>query len=253
MPETAPAAYLVVTATSQVVPSSTPALSQTMTAEMTSTATETPGPTNSGTVLTGEQFRDDHGLVDDFSSKALGWPEIDDGRKILKYEDGGYSFQLLEKDSFDTVYLPVTFNPSEIGFGVRAVEGYEDGTVGVFCHFQDQLNYYYVEFDLLTSSYVIAQSLDGEYIPLTTQATDGTYWHETAALKAANSVNHINISCYLDTIFVMANTEVVDEVFIETPFTEKGKAALFVYTYDFAGDKGYKVIFDNIEAYEPVQ
>ncbi len=253
VPETAPAAYLVVTATSQVVPSSTPAPSQTMTAEMTSTATETPGPTSSGTVLTGEQFRDDHGLVDDFSSKALGWPEIDDGRKILKYEDGGYSFQLFEKDSFDTVYLPVTFNPSEIGFGVRAVEGYQDGTVGVFCHLQDQLNYYYVEFDLLTSSYVIAQSLDGEYIPLTTQAADGTYWHESAALKAANSVNHINISCYLDTIFVMANTEVVDEVFIEKPFTKKGKAALFVYTYDFAGDEGYKVIFDNVEAYEPVQ
>jgi len=251
--ETAPAAYLVVTATSPAVPSSTPSLTQTMPAAVMNTATETPQPTARGVTLTGEQFRDDHGLVEDFSSKAFEWPEIDDGMKILKYEDGGYSFQLLEKDSFDTVYLPVTFNPSEIGFGVRAVEGYQDGTVGVFCHLQDQLNYYYVEFDLLTSSYVIAQSLDGEYIPLTTQAADGTYWHEAAALKDANSVNHINISCYLDTIFVMANTEVVDEVFIETPFTKKGKAALFVYTYDFAGDEGYKVIFDNVEAYEPVQ
>jgi len=26
-----------------------------------------------------------------------------------------------------------------------------------------------------------------------------------------------------------------------------------VFTYDFAGEEGYTVLFDNVEAYDPVQ
>lgn len=235
------------------IPTDTPLPTQTDTPVPTVPPSPTPEPTATTSNLTGSQYIDDHSIMDDFSSKALGWPEMDDGRKILKYEDGGYSFQLKAKDDFDVVYLPVMFNPSEIMFDIRGLEGDQNGTFGIFCHFQDPNNYYYVEFDLQTSKYVIAQSLEGEYIPLTAQTDEGQYWHTAEALKGASSTNHISIGCYLGTIFIMANDEIVDEVSIAEPFAQKGKTALFVYVYPFADDNGYKVIFDNLEAFEPMQ
>ena len=49
------------------------------------------------------------------------------------------------------------------------------------------------------------------------------------------------------------NCAFVNEVYPETPFTSKGTTALFVFTYDFAGEEGYTVLFDNVEAFDPVQ
>lgn len=238
------------------LPPTQPALADeinTITPPSTFTQTEIFIPSQTGQGLSIGQYLDDHSLVDDFSSKNLGWPELDDGRKILKYEQGGYGFQLKEKESFDIVYLPISFNPSEIIFDVMGQEGDQDGTFGIFCQLQDIYNYYYVEFDLQTGKYVIAQSLNGEYIPLTEVAPEGQYWHKADALRSASLTNHISIGCYLGSISIMINDQFVDDVFIEAPFNEKGKTALFVYVYSFAGDEGYKVIFDNLEAYEPMQ
>ncbi len=229
----------------------TPLSSDTQFPSATDTMTITPAATE--TNQSGNQVLDDTRIVDDFSSKLLGWPEVDDGSKILKYENGGYSFQLLEKDAFDVVYLPVSFNPSEISFTVKGYEGIDDGTFGVFCHFQDQNNYYYVEFDMLTKSYVIAQSLDGEYVPLTAITDEGQYWHDAEPFIDITEENKISIGCYLGNIFVSVNDVLVDNVSVANPFLEKGQTALFVYTYPFAGEEGYKVLFDNLEVYDPQQ
>lgn len=234
-------------------PSQTPTPEPTQTPKPTLTFTPTIEPSPTTVTGTGNQYLDDYRIVDDFSSNTFGWPEMDDGRKILKFEEGGYSFQLKEKDGFDVVYLPVSFKPSEISFDVKGVEGDQDGTYGIFCHFQDEYNYYYVEFDMLSKTYVIAQSLDGEYIPLTAQTAGGQYWHDAESFNEPTEVNKISIGCYLGSIYVLVNDVLVDDVMIANPFTEKGWTALFVYTYDFAGDEGYKVIFDNLEAYEPRQ
>jgi hypothetical protein len=231
--------------TSTLQPSNTQFPSPTHTMTIMPTATET--------IQSGNQVLDDSRIVDDFSSQLLGWPEINDGEKILKYENGGYSFQLFEKDSFDVVHLPVSFNPSEISFSVRGFEGFDDGTFGIFCHFQDQNNYYYVEFDMLTKTYVIAQSLNGEYVPLTEMTDKGQYWHDAESFKESTEDNKISIGCYLGNIFVSVNDVLVDNVSIANPFSEKGRTALFVYTYPFAGEEGYKVIFDNLEAFDPQQ
>lgn len=239
--------YVVVTSTP--LPRASSVASTIVSSPTAEISTDTPPaqPTVTATATLSGQFRDADSFADDFSSKEMGWPEMDDGRKILKYENGGYSFQLLEKDGFDIVNLPVEFSPAEISFDVQGVAGLDDGTFGVFCQYQDTLNYYYVEFDLLSSKYVIAQSLDGEYIPLTLPNAEGQYWLETGALKPSSEINHIEISCNLDSIIIQANEEPVDVVFVGTPFTGQGSASLFLYVYDFAPDDGYKVIFDNIK------
>jgi hypothetical protein len=91
--------------------------------------------------LTGDQRLDDFSLFDDFSSEALGWPVYDDGITLLGYEDGAYGFQITGPEYYDWAYFPVDFIPYEIEFDVKTTSGAQDGTAGVFYHFQDEDNY----------------------------------------------------------------------------------------------------------------
>jgi hypothetical protein len=210
--------------------------------------------TDSGPALTGDQRADDHSLYDDFSSDALGWPIFNDGKTIIQYENDAYSFQVTEPDFYDWAYIPVDFIPYEIWFDVQGLPGQQDGTFGVFCHFQDADNYYYAEFDLQDNSYILAQILNGEDIPLTQQNSAGQFWQDTSALKSSpTSVNRIGITCYLDSVTLFINDQWVNEVSVSQPFDKPGEAAFFVYAFNFAGENGYKVYFDNVEVWEPVQ
>ena len=211
-------------------------------------------PTSAELALTGEQYVDEYSLMDDFSSDALGWPVYDDGMTILEYEDQAYSFQIREPDYYDWAYFPVDFIPYEIWFDVQAVSESQDGTFGVFCQFQDSDNYYYVEFDLAESNYIIGQIYDGEYIPLEGQTTSGQNWVNTNTLNSSpSSVNRIGISCYLESITLFINDEWVDEVNLSQPFDQPGEAAFFVYAFETVDENGYEVFFDNVEVYQPVQ
>jgi len=211
-------------------------------------------PADSDLPLTGEQRWDDHSIYDDFSSDALGWPVYDDGKTIIKYENEAYSFQITEPEYIDWAYFPVDFIPYEIWFDVQGLPGQQDGTFGVFCHYLDVDNHYYAEFDLQSNSYIIAQYLDGEDIPLTKQNDVGQFWYETDAFKSSpEDVNRIGVSCYLDNITVFINDQLVDQVDVPQPLDDPGEAAFFVYAFSYAGENGYKVFFDNAEIYQPVQ
>jgi hypothetical protein len=209
---------------------------------------------DSGSILTGDQRREDHSLYDDFSSEALGWPVFDDGKTIIQYENEAYSFQIAEPEFIDWAYFPVDFVPYEIWFDVQGLPGQQDGTFGVFCQYQDVDNHYYAEFDLQDNSYILAQYLNGEDIPLTKQNTVGQFWYETNAFKSSpEAVNRIGVSCYLDSITIFINDQMVDQVNVPQPFDQLGEAAFFVYAFSYAGENGYKVFFDNVEIYQPVQ
>ena len=215
-----------------------------------------PEPTSSRSALTGSQQVDEDRLYDDFSSDALGWPVYDDGKTILKYEEGQYSLQVIEKDYYDWAYLPVDFNPVELWFDMKGAAGAhpQDGTAGVFCQYRDEDNYYYVEFDLGEGSYVIGQYVGGKDIPLTPQNDAGQYWQTADNFNTSpEAVNRIGVSCYPDTIVLVINSDWIKEVSTQAPLDKLGKAAFFVYSYPYAGKEGYKVYFDNVEAYKSVQ
>lgn len=204
--------------------------------------------------LTGAQYVEEYSLYDDFSSDALYWPVYDDGKTIMKYENEAYSIQIAEPEYIDWAYLPVDFVPYEIWFDVQGPPGQQNGTFGVFCQYQDADNHYYVEFDLQSNEYIIAQYLDGEDIPLTKQNSVGQFWYETDAFKSPpTSVNHIGVSCYLNSITLFINDEWVDEVSVPDSFDQPGKAAFFVYAFSFADADGYKIFIDNVDVYQPVQ
>lgn len=218
-------------------------------------AAESPsGAPAAGAGLTGSQAVTDFSLFDDFSSPALGWPTLDDGRTVIRYEDGGYTIQVKEPDAFELSYWPVNFIPYEASFDVQGPQGDQDGTLGVFCHLQNRSNYYYVEMDLQTREYVIMQVREGELIPLTAKNESGNNWQRSNLFRIpATSVNHIGVSCYLDSISLYINDQLAETVSVPQPFDLPGLGAFVVYAHDFAGEEGYKVFFDNVEIYQPVQ
>lgn len=189
-------------------------------------------------------------LSDDFSSSASPWPQQNDGRTIAQYEDGAYSLQVAEADFYDWVVLPLPFQPLEVWFDIKGLDGPQNGTFGVFCQMQDADNNYYVEFDLATRSYVIGKTVERCNIPLTPTNADYLNWVETRTLKAApTQVNRIGVKCHLDFIALIINHEWVTRVPIRKPFEYTGEMAFFVYAFAFADENGYKVFFDNVEVY----
>ena len=219
--------------------------------EMTEAPPPAPEPASD---LTGKQHVEEYALFDDFSSDALHWPVYDDGLTIMKYENEMYSIQIAEPEDIDWAYFPVDFIPYEIWFDAQGAPGQQDGTFGVFCQYQDVDNHYYVEFSLESGSYIIAQYLDGEDIALTQQNTVGQFWYDTDAFNTpSTAVNNIGVSCYLDSITLYINNQLVDQVNVPDPFDQPGEAAFFVYTYSYADEDGYKVFFDNVDTYQPQQ
>ena len=211
-------------------------------------------PPVSGTSLTGQQELSEYRLYDDFSSEALGWPVFDDGKTIIQYEDGQYGFQIKEPDYVDWAYVPVNFTPLEIRFDVKSITSQQNGTFGLFCQYQDENNYFYVEFDLGTATYVIGQYAKGENIALTPQNAQGQYWQEVSTLNTSpGAVNRIGISCYRNFITLYINDEWITDVNPPQPVDNPGSMAFFVYAFPFADAEGYKVYFDNVEVYQPVQ
>jgi hypothetical protein len=210
--------------------------------------------TDPGLALTGDQELTEYSLFDDFSSDALQWPIYDDGKTVFEYADDAYHMQILEPDYFDWAYFPVDFVPYEIWFDVTGASGPQDGTFGVFCHFEDIDNYYYVEFDLEIDSYIIGQAVGGEYLYLTEENSDGGNWQTTTAFTSSPSdTNQIGVMCYLESITVFINNQMVDDVSVTQPHNEPGEAAFFVYAFDFIGENGYQIWIDNVETYEPQQ
>jgi hypothetical protein len=212
--------------------------------------TETPWPTAEPTEasqLTGNQSRSDTAIFDDFSSKALGWEEFDNGTTIIQYENEAYSFQLFEQDYWDWIVAPVYFWPDSIQFDVWGLPGRQNGNYGVMCQFQDADNYNYVEVIPDERLFTIGTVRAGELTYLTIPDASGDYWLEAAPLKASpQEVNRFDVGCYRDVVVLAINDALVYHVNIPDPLPDPGEITLFVYTYPDAGPQGYKVFFDNV-------
>jgi len=204
--------------------------------------------------LTGKQERSENRIFDDFSSNSMDWYQSNRDDYSILIENGAYNIHVKSKDTMAWTEFPVDFIPYEFSFDVRGPAGEQNGTFGVECHYLDDDNLYYVEFDLATNEYTIAAKKEGVIIPLTKKNPKGQYWWKATALKSpAATVNHIAVSCYLDSITLFINDKLVDQVEVKDPLPEPGDATLYVYTYRSVEGDGYKVTFDNLEAYQPRQ
>lgn len=194
----------------------------------------------------GSQWSDDTTLVDDFSSKDMGWVEYDDGSTIIQYADGAYSFKIAEPDYYDWAYVPVDFYPTYIEFDVWGLPGEQNGTVGVMCQIEDEDNHYYVELDLGYREYIVATIIDGDTTYLTGAGTDDDIWSSTNAIKASpEEVNRVMVVCTPDMISLSVNGEQVYSQNLDEPHLPANEMGLFVFANKDAAD-GYQVFFDNV-------
>ncbi len=211
-------------------------------------------PTIEERTLSGKQVRTSYRIFDDFSSIALDWYQTDTDDYSIRIENGVYNIHVKTADNMAWTEFPVDFIPYEFSFDVRGPAGEQDGTFGTECNYLDDDNLYYVEFDLATNEYTMAAKKDGVITPLTKKNSQGQYWWKASALKSpATSVNHIAVSCYLDSITLFVNDKLVYQAEVKDPLPEPGVATLYVYTYRAVEGDGYKVTFDNLEAFQPRQ
>ncbi|MBN1314307.1 MAG: zinc ribbon domain-containing protein [Anaerolineales bacterium] len=231
------------------LPTEIPTETPTETATPVPTETTIPSPTaTSGPILTGDQYLDDHYIMDDFSSDAFGWSVDTTDVTNRGYEEGGYYIHITDSNFWGMSWLPVEFTPRVVEFDARIVEGYPGGEYGVICNYQDSANYDFVGIDPETNDFVVARRVEDEFVYL-----DDPGWISTESLaESSTAVNHILVECYADFITVFIGDEYQGEWALDPPGVEQ-YMALYVYGWDEIGPNGFKVIFDNLEAWVPVQ
>lgn len=228
-------------------PTEKPADTETPTPVPTETTTPSPTPTT-GPVLTGEQYLDDHYVKDDFSSDAFGWPVETTEVTDRGYEEGGYAIRVTDKNFWGISWIPVEFTPKVVEFDARIVEGFPGGEYGVLCNYKDANNYDFVGIDPETSDYVVARRVDNEFVFL-----DDPSWTVTDSLAPSSTdTNHILVECYADRITLFIGDAYQGEWTLDPPGNQH-YMALYVFGWDDIGPNGFKVIFDNLEAWVPVQ
>ena len=207
----------------------------------------TPEPTATLPNLTGNQYLDDFTMIDDFSSNAFEWPEIDNGIAIIQIENEAYSFHLLGAGTAEQVIAPVPYDPSYILFDVTATSANQDGAFGVICQVQDVGNYYFIEFNLQEQEVRFGKIANNQFTPLTEPDNNFEYWVPVNPLSPdPGAVNTIAVDCRLGVINLLVNDEFIQTVPVNTSFNAPGEIGFFVRTFDSAEPGGYQVYFDNV-------
>jgi len=199
-------------------------------------------------------FPDDTGQVmgdtyfaDDFSTNINEWAETHEQFHSFSLENGKYALYVGQEDYTIWAYLPIDFTPTTIGFDAAVVQGYEQGSYGVMCHFQDSDNFHFVTIDPLNTEYSIGYVLNNEYISLMRDS-----WMPSLFLNASPfSDNTILISCDQDLITLFINNEL--EAQVSTGPLTGGSVTISAETWDSISPNGFKVLFDNLFAFAPEQ
>ena len=212
--------------------------------------TEVPQPTEEVFNGTGEQAVGDHYYFDDFSSDYFDWPILDQDAILTQYKDEAYSFSITAADSFDWIYVPAPEIPNAIEFDAWSATEDVGGAWGVVCQYQDETNYYYVEFNLLDNQYVIGKVVNDELEGLTELNDKGQYWYPANQNDDPTAPDHYLIDCTLDSISVTVNGQWLNTVSVPNPFASPGETVFYVYTDPWATN-GYEMLFDNVTVYWP--
>jgi hypothetical protein len=194
----------------------------------------------------GQQLTDSY-FSDDFSSGEYDWWEVDDEIQSWRIEDEHYALHLLKNNYSSWAYPPIEFTPTTIGFDAAVLPGFEQGAYGVMCYYQDENNYYFISIDPVYQEYSIGYVLDGEYKTLMEDM-----WMPSNAIKDDNyEINNVMVVCDPDMITLFVNNEF--EAQTDVTGVTGGVTAIYGETWEDTPASGFKVQFDNLYAFKPVQ
>jgi hypothetical protein len=194
----------------------------------------------------GQQLTDSY-FSDDFSTSDYDWWEVEDEVQTWQIEDEHYALHLLKNNYSTWAYLPIEFKPTTIGFDAAVLPGFEQGAYGVMCYYQDENNYYFISVDPVYKEYSIGYVKDGEYETLMENM-----WMPATAIKDDNyEINNVMVVCDPDMITLFVNNEF--EAQTDVSSVTGGVEAIYGETWEDTPSSGFKVHFDNLYAFKPVQ
>ncbi|PKN98344.1 MAG: hypothetical protein CVU42_12490 [Chloroflexi bacterium HGW-Chloroflexi-4] len=178
---------------------------------------------------------------DDFSIIPNGWGTIDRSGGEIAYEYEGMTIKVNTPNfSFITVDGKI-FHDSRIEIDAVLLEGPANDNFGVLCRFKDFENYY--AFVISHDGYFgIYKVLDGVMV-MGNQTGNLDY---SDAIRKGGVVNHITATCQGDILSLSVNDTLLSQI-QDSSFTE-GEIGLIASAYS---DPGVKVLFDNLEIYQP--
>jgi hypothetical protein len=213
---------------------------------------DTPEETEDGFVLGGKQEFGLYKMFDDFTTDTIPWYQSESDKESVKITDEMYQIQAKGAGGFSAAAFPVVFVPYEFSFDVSSPEKVQDGAFGTICQYTDSENMYGIEFDLGKGVYSIMEFKKGKSTVISKKNAQGQQWLTVKSFKQPPStVNHIAVSCYLDSITLFVNDTQIDQVKIKDPLTQTGTTMFYVSSTKNSTDGGYTVMLDNIEASEP--
>jgi len=194
----------------------------------------------------GQQLTDTY-FSDDFSNLIYEWANEQDDISSWGIEDGHYTLHLFEPDYTAWAYLPTNFTPKSIGFEALVPPGYDQGAYGVLCYYQDEENFHFVSIDPLNKVYSIGYVQNDEYVTL----MENMWMPSTALNDSPYAVNTVLVACDPDMITLFINNEL--EAQAELSSWSSGDMAISGETWEDTPSEGFKVQFDNLYAFIPVQ
>jgi hypothetical protein len=179
--------------------------------------------------------------MDDFSTNQNGWGTIDRDGGEIAYEFEGMTITVNTPNfSFLTVNGK-KFTNSRIEIDAVLLEGPSNDNFGVICRFQDYKNYY--AFVISHDGYFgVYKVMDGVMI-LGNETGNLDY---SDAIRKGGVVNHISATCDGDILSLTVNDTLLSK--IQDSSFNAGQIGLIASAYS---DPGVKVLFDNLEIYQP--
>ena len=128
-------------------------------------------------LLSGCQTVDDGTIIYRFdeSSQEVNWMEVDDEEVFRGIMDGEYVIQIRKASSLEWQNTGNTFQDVDLQIDVMDIGVAQDGSYGLMCNYQDELNYYLGSIGQ-DGYYFIAKTVDGEDTVLLTDPEGMYQW-----------------------------------------------------------------------------
>jgi len=178
---------------------------------------------------------------DDFLTTTNSWGTMDRTGGEIAYEYEGLTIKVnIPNFSFLTVDGK-KFTDSRAEIDAVLLEGPSNDNFGVICRFKDYQNYY--AFVISHDGYYgIYKVMDG----VMTMGNDTGNMDYSDAIRKGGVVNHISATCQGDILTLSVNDTLLSQI-QDSSFSD-GQIGLIASAYS---DPGVKVLFDNLEIYQP--
>ena len=175
-----------------------------------------------------QEEQDENIIVYNFDENDQGvrWSEKDDNETYRGVMDGEYVMQIRKGATLEWENLDQEFSDVELTINAMDIGVAQDGSYGLICHYQDELNYYLASIGK-DGYYFISKTIKGDNF-LLIGGEDGSYFR-TDKIDPSADVYQIGMNCVEGEISLLLDNEVLGSVQDDT-FTS-GDVGFFAISF----------------------